>query len=119
MTPANELTSFEGEYEQPIVTELFTDELTALCPFDFGGPDFYDVTVRYRTDGPTVESKSWKKYVQGFRDREITAEKLADTIRDDVAAVIGHDRPLHVRVEQARRGGTEITVEAGTRELRE
>lgn len=95
-----------------LVCTFKTDELTALCPFDFGGPDMYDLTIKYETDGYTVESKSLKQWLQGYRDTEISAEDLAHEIHDTVAGCISPTR-CYVRLEQARRGGIEETVEVG------
>lgn len=95
-----------------------TDELTALCPFDFGGPDFYTLTLRYEPDECGLESKSLKEYLQAFRNTEATAETIANTIYSDVVEVIEPDR-CYLRLEQARRGGVEETVEMGDYELRE
>ena len=89
-----------------------TDELTALCPFDFGGPDFYELRLVYQPAELCVESKSLKQYVQSFRDTEITAETLARTIHEDVTAAI-EPEACYVRLEQARRGGITETVEVG------
>lgn len=102
--PSNQVTTFE------------TDELTALCPFDFGGPDHYDLTIIYVPANDALESKSLKEYLQGFRARELTAEALAGEIHETVNQAI---RPanLYVRLEQARRGGIEETVEVGDRAL--
>jgi len=102
--------------DRPQVATFETDELTALCPFDFGGPDFYQLTLRYEPDRLAVESKSLKQYLGSWRDTEITAEALADAIYADVADTINPAR-LYVRLEQARRGGIEETVEVGDREL--
>jgi len=98
------------------VATFETDELTARCPFDFGGPDFYTLTLRYRPDTYCVESKSLKQHLQSFRDREMTAEQLARTIAGDVRETID-PVALYVRLEQARRGGIEETVEVGDDEL--
>jgi len=102
--------------DRPQVATFETDELTALCPFDFGGPDFYRLTLRYEPDRLAVESKSLKQYIESWRDTEITAEALADAIYADVADTINPTR-LYLRLEQARRGGIEETVEVGDREL--
>jgi 7-cyano-7-deazaguanine reductase len=101
--------------EREIVT-FETDELTALCPFSFGGPDFYRLLIRYQS-GTGVESRSLKQYLQSFRDVEISAESLAAEIYEAVDDVTDSDR-LYVRLEQARRGGIEETVEVGTLALR-
>lgn len=103
--------------DRPQVATFQTDELTALCPFDFGGPDFYTLTLRYEPDKLAIESKSLKQYVESWRGREITAEELADIIYTDVRDAINPTR-LYVRLEQARRGGINETVEVGDIELR-
>jgi 7-cyano-7-deazaguanine reductase len=108
------LETVEGDSRETVTFE--TDELTALCPFDFGGPDFYDLTIRYQSE-TGVESRSLKRYLESFRDIEATVEDLAATIYDDIAAAIAPDE-LYVRLEQARRGGIEETVEVGTLALR-
>jgi 7-cyano-7-deazaguanine reductase len=108
------LDRFESPGDHVAIFE--TDELTARCPFDFGGPDFYHLTLRYRPDNYCVESKSLKQYLQSFRGKEMTAEQLARTIADDVRETI-EPVALSVRLEQARRGGIEETVEVGDDEL--
>jgi len=94
------------------IATFTTDELTALCPFDFGGPDYYTLTLRYRPDGYVVESKSVKKYLESYRNVEISAEGLATTIHADITGCID---PIvcYVKLEQARRGGIEEAVEVG------
>lgn len=99
------------------VTTFETDELTALCPFDFGGPDHYTVTIRYVADEHCLESRSLKQRLESYRDEEITAERLADDLFRAIVESIDPNR-LYVRLEQARRGGIEETVEVGDRELR-
>jgi len=94
-----------------------TDELTAVCPFDFGGPDYYDLTLRYDPDAAVVESKSLKKYLEQYRDVEISAEALATRIHTDVVETIDPDA-CYLRLEQTRRGGIEETVEVGDDALR-
>ena len=50
---------FEGrEY----TIELFTEELTSICPFT-GLPDFYKLHVVYRPHKKLVELKSFKMYL--------------------------------------------------------
>ena len=98
------------------VTTFETDELTALCPFEFGGPDFYTLTIRYVPDQYVLESKSLKQYIESWRTEEITVEQLATRIYEDIQYTISPIN-LYVRLEQARRGGIEETVEVGDREL--
>jgi len=93
-----------------------TSELTALCPFDFGGPDFYDFRLQYVPNQVCVESKSLKKYLESFRDDEITAEELGSEMFAAFKQTTDPER-IYLRLEQARRGGIEETVEFGDRSL--
>lgn len=112
----SEIDTFESTGNH--VATFTTDELTALCPFDFGGPDFYTLTIRYEPEALAIESKSLKQYLEGYRETEITAETLGNTIHADITEAI-NPRRLYIRLEQARRGGIEETVEKGDYELRQ
>lgn len=104
------LRSIDINESQGLGTVKFsTDELTAVCPFDFGGPDFYELEIEYDTVGEGLESKSLKKYVESWRDEPISAEDLAHEIYSDIAEVIDFEW-LSVTLEQARRGGIEEAV---------
>lgn len=105
-----------NEKRKGTVSTFKTDELSAVCPFDFGGPDFYDLTIRYEDDAEYVESKSLKKFIESYRDREITAEDLAEEIYDSIDLRISPHK-LYIRLEQQRRGGIEETVEVGDSSL--
>jgi len=89
-----------------------TDELTALCPFDFGGPDFYSLKLVYEPDDLVVESRSLKNYIESFRSKELSAEAIAVKIHSDVTGTID-PKTAYVCLEQSRRGGIEETVEVG------
>jgi len=93
-----------------------TDELTAICPFDFGGPDFYNMLLIYEPDEYGVESRSLKQFLEGYRNEELTVETLAQQIYRTVTETIEPDR-CYLCLEQARRGGIEETVEMGAYEL--
>lgn len=97
--------------------EFYTDELSAHCPFDFGGPDYYDCVIRYVPNEHGVESRSLKKYVEAWREERISAEDLAYEVYEDVRQTINPES-LYVRLEQQRRGGIDETVEVGETSLR-
>jgi 7-cyano-7-deazaguanine reductase len=99
------------------ITTFETDELTALCPFDFGGPDHYDLAIRYVGDEFCLESRSLKRRLEFYRSVEISAERLAHELYRDIEGAISPAR-LYVRLGQARRGGIEETVEVGDIDLR-
>lgn len=94
-----------------------TAELTALCPFDFGGPDYYDFTLRYVPDEVCIESKSLKKFLESYRNEEITAEEMGAEMHGAFEKLM-EPESMYIRLEQARRGGIEETVEFGDRSLR-
>jgi 7-cyano-7-deazaguanine reductase len=111
------LQSFEVPDGNNQVTTFETDELTVQCPFEFGGPDFYNLTIRYVPNDEALESRSLKEYIETWRREEATAELIADVVHDHVDMTISPLK-LYVCLEQARRGGIEETVEVGDRELR-
>lgn len=89
-----------------------TDELTAHCPFDFGGPDFYQLTIVYEPSAYVLESRSLKTYIESYREKELSAEAIAVQIHADVVSTIA-PKSAYVWLEQARRGGLEETVGVG------
>jgi len=99
------------------VTTFETDELTALCPFDFGGPDHYQLTIRYVANERVVESRSLKETLESYRDVEISAEDLAAELYRRVRDTTDPPK-LYICLKQARRGGIEETVEVGDVDLR-
>jgi len=116
--PADILETFETpESDGQQVLTFDTDEVTAQCPFDFGGPDFYTFKLRYIPNDICIESKSLKLYLQSFRDEEITAEEFGSEIFNAFTKLLG-PKKMYIRLEQARRGGIEETVEMGDQELR-
>jgi len=118
----SERSSVLDSFEAPdtTVAQVYTfetDEVTALCPFDFGGPDYYRFTLKYIPSQNCVESKSLKKFLESYRDVEITAEGLGAEMYEEISAVI-NPKKMYLRLEQARRGGIEETVEFGDTELK-
>jgi 7-cyano-7-deazaguanine reductase len=115
--PADILETFETpESDGKQVLTFDTDEVTAQCPFDFGGPDYYTFKLRYIPSQVCIESKSLKLYLQSFRDREITAEEIGAEVYDTFNSLLDPQK-MYIRFEQARRGGIEETVEMGDQDL--
>lgn len=90
------------------VVRLRTDELTSMCPVTHQ-PDLSSVAVEYEPDAHCVESKSFKLYLWGFRDRAVFAEALAAEIADEIATTV---RPKRVTVTLTQRPRGGITIEA-------
>lgn len=107
---------FSGELDtfpaprQPLSVTLVSDEVTSLCPVT-GQPDWYVIEVQYTPKTKCIESKSWKLYLQSFRDRGIFVEALAAEIADFVKAQIDSE-DVSVTITQKPRGGVEIVVVA-------
>lgn len=93
-----------------------TDEVTAQCPFDFGGPDYYTFKLRYIPNDVCIESKSLKLYLQSFQNVAITAEEISAQVYDTFNSLLEPEK-MYIRFEQARRGGIEETVEMGDQTL--
>ena len=70
-------------------------EFTAVCP-KTGQPDFGTIRITYVADRACVELKSLKMYLQGYRNRGIYFEAVANAILDDLVAAL---RPRRMTVE--------------------
>lgn len=83
-------------------------EFTSMCPMT-KQPDFGTVKIEYIPDDRCLESKSWKLYLQTFRDQGIFYEQLAVQIKHDLWEAL---EPLWLRVTltQAPRGGISLEV---------
>lgn len=89
---------------------LISDEVTAVCPMT-GQPDWYTVEVIYHPRQRCIESKSWKFYLQSFRNRGLFVEALANEIAEYVYSEID-PRAVFVNIRQKPRGGVEIQATA-------
>jgi 7-cyano-7-deazaguanine reductase len=73
--------------ERDYVVHLEIPEFTCLCPRS-GFPDFATITIDYVPDGHVVELKSLKLYINKYRNRQISHESSANTILDDLIALL-------------------------------
>jgi 7-cyano-7-deazaguanine reductase len=90
---------------------LTNDELASMCPVT-GQPDLSRVVVEYEPDQWCVESKSFKLYLWGFRNRAVFAEALAAEIAAEIMTTAA-PRRVTVTLTQRPRGGIEIEAVAG------
>ncbi len=60
-----------------------TDEFTSICPRT-GMPDFGKITVQYLPDDKIVELKSFKLYLQRYRNIGIFQENAVNKILNDL-----------------------------------
>lgn len=83
-------------------------ELTAVCPVT-RLPDFYNMKLEYEPDERLVELKSFKLFLNSFRENEILHEEITNEI---VNRLIRSINPRWIKIEmQVRiRGGIETTI---------
>ena len=86
-------------------------EFTSLCP-KTGQPDFATIIIEYIPDKICVELKSYKFYLQSYRNDGIYFEAVTNKICDDLVKVM---KPRYIKVVAKfnTRGGisSDIVVE--------
>ncbi len=85
-------------------------EFTSRCPRT-GQPDFGTVTIEYTPDRLCVELKSFKLYLQGFREEGIFYEAVTNRILDELAQVL-RPRWMQVQTNWNPRGGMRSVITA-------
>ena len=85
-------------------------EFTSLCP-KTGQPDFATITLKYIPDKVCVELKSYKFYLQSYRNDGIYFEGVTNKILDDLVEVC-KPRYMFITAEFNVRGGISSVVEA-------
>jgi 7-cyano-7-deazaguanine reductase len=106
------LETFENQFpSRDYVIEIVAPEFTSVCP-KTGQPDFGTITLRYTPEGKCVELKSFKIYLQSFRNDGIFYENVTNRIFDDLIAVLA-PRWLKIVAAFTPRGGisTQVVVE--------
>jgi 7-cyano-7-deazaguanine reductase len=83
-------------------------ELTAVCPVT-KLPDFYVVRTVYEPERKLVELKSFKLYLNSYRDVEILHEEVTNKILDDFIAAV-QPRWAYIEVKVNVRGGISTTI---------
>ncbi len=58
-------------------------EFTCKCPFS-GYPDFANLRIIYQPNKKVIELKSIKMYLNSFREKKISHEKVSNQIIDDL-----------------------------------
>lgn len=90
--------------------EIVCPEFTSVCP-KTGQPDFGTITIAYTPFERCVELKSFKFYLQRYRNEGIFYETVTNRIFDDLIAVL---QPQKLRIEASftPRGGISTKVHA-------
>ncbi len=103
--------SFENQFpERDYEIEFTATEFTSVCPMT-GQPDFGTIIITYTPAARCIELRSFKFYLQTYRNRGIFYENVVNTILDDIVAAI-HPRSLIVTGEFNTRGGISARISA-------
>ena len=105
------LETFENEYQdRDYFIEHTAPEFTSVCP-KTGQPDFATIILEYIPDKLCIELKSYKFYLNSYRNDGIYFESVTNNILDDLVKVC-KPRYMVVTAEFNVRGGISSTVEA-------
>ena len=104
------LETFENEYQdRDYIIEHTAPEFTSVCP-KTGQPDFATITLEYIPNKLCIELKSYKIYLNSFRNDGIFYESVTNKILDDLIAVC-KPRYMKVTAEFNTRGGISSVIE--------
>ncbi len=102
---------FENKYpHRDYEIQITNSEFTCLCPRT-GYPDFATITVRYIPDKYCLELKSFKLYINKFRDRGIFHEEAVNEILEALVEVV-KPRYMHIQGDFNPRGNVHTVVTA-------
>jgi 7-cyano-7-deazaguanine reductase len=88
---------------------ISTPELTCICPFsDY--PDFGSVSISYVPDKKCLELKSFKLYINAFREVKIFHESITELIFADFLAAV-KPKKAKIIVEMNVRGNVKTICE--------
>lgn len=88
---------------------ISSPELTCICPFsDY--PDFGTVTIRYVPDKKCLELKSFKLYINAFRDIRIFHESITELIFYDFLRIL-EPKKAKIIVDMNARGNVKTICE--------
>ena len=74
---------FENQFpSRDYEIKICAPEFTSVCP-KTGHPDFGTITINYIPNKTCVELKSYKYYLQAFRNKGVFYETLVNEILDD------------------------------------
>lgn len=73
--------------ERDYTIDITYPEFTCVCPRS-GYPDFATIRVEYTPDKKVVELKSFKLYLNAFRDRAISHEEATNLIFSDLVKAL-------------------------------
>lgn len=105
------LETFENKYlERDYVITHIAPEFTSVCP-KTGHPDFATINLEYIPDQLCVELKSYKYYLNSYRNDGIFFESVTNKILEDLVEVC-KPRYMCITAEFNTRGGISSIIEA-------
>ena len=90
--------------------EHVAPEFTSVCPIT-GQPDYGTITISYIPHKLCLELKSYKLYLQSFRNSGIFYEDVTNTILNDLVRVC-RPKSMRIKTEWTPRGGLHSIVRA-------
>lgn len=90
--------------------EHIAPEFTSVCP-KTGQPDFGTVRLTYIPDKFCVELKSYKMYLQSFRNTGIFYEDITNRLLNDLIKIL-NPRSITITTQWTPRGGLHSTITA-------
>jgi len=96
--------------ERDYVIEHVAPEFTSVCPVT-GQPDFGTIRLTYTPNQLCVELKSYKMYLQTFRNQGIFYEALTNQLLDDLVKIL-KPRSMAITTEWTPRGGLHSIITA-------
>lgn len=97
--------------------EHVAPEFTSVCP-KTGQPDFGTVRLTYVPDKLCVELKSYKFYLQSFRNTGIFYEAVTNRLLDDLVKIL-RPRSMTITTEWTPRGGLHSIITASSQKPRQ
>ncbi len=88
---------------------ISSPEFTAICPFS-DWPDFGTVTIKYIPNKVCLELKSFKIYINAFRDVKIFHEAVTEVIFADFLDAV-KPKKAHIVVDMNVRGNVKTICE--------
>lgn len=103
--------AFDNSYpEREYEIEFLAQEFTSVCPMT-GQPDFGSIAIAYVPGDRCIELRSFKFYLQTYRNHGIFYENVVNRILDDIVAAVS-PRRLTVTGDFNARGGISARVSA-------
>ncbi len=107
----NLLETFKNSYpDRDYTIKHYASEFTSLCP-KTGQPDYATIKLEYIPDLLCVELKSFKFYLQSYRNDGIFFESVTNKILDDLVEVT-QPRFMKITAKFNTRGGIHSVIKA-------